>query len=317
LAKTNKKHPKRGKKPETAKPARGRARSGANKSRAGAGKAEGGPKRSRVVRRRGKKRKDEVEPIQKIETPRLPSELGIIPLRDTVIFPYMIAPLVIGRAKSLSLVDEAANTDRIVGLATQVVPDLEEPDTSDLNTVGTAATILKMLKFPDGSTRVLVQGSSRIRLKSFTQKEPYFKAEIEPVPEVADTSVETQALLRSVSDIFGRIVGLSPHLPDELQVAVMNIDNPSRAADLIASNINLSTAEKQEMLETFDTKVRLQKLIGFLNRELQVLELGSKIQSQVKTELDKSQREYYLRGVHRLKDLPRLADHLALVQEHA
>jgi ATP-dependent Lon protease len=115
------------------------------------------------------------------------------------------------------------------------------------------------------------------------------------VPELSDTTVETQALLRSVSDIFAKIVGHSPHLPDELQVAVMNIDNPSRAADLIASNINLSTLEKQEILETFDTKERLARLMTFLNRELQVLELGSKIQSQVKTELDKSQREYYLR----------------------
>jgi ATP-dependent Lon protease len=243
------------------------------------------------VKKRTKAKKPKVE----TEGTRLPSELGIIPLRDTVIFPYMIAPLVIGRAKSLQLVDEAANTDRLVGLATQVKPDIEDPAPEELNDVGTAATILKMLKFPDGSTRVLVQGTSRVRLSGFTQKEPYMKAQIDPVPEVPDSTVETQALLRSVSDIFGKIVGLSPHLPDELQVAVMNIDNPSRAADLIASNINLSTSEKQEMLETFDTKERLRKLITFLNRELQVLELGSKIQSQVKTELDKSQREYYLR----------------------
>jgi ATP-dependent Lon protease len=295
LAKTDQKKPKRKRKPREDKPVPGKARSGRKKTRDRASRTPGGKRQSQPRRKPKRKPKAAKEPSQKVEAPRLPPQLGIIPLRDTVIFPYMIAPLVIGRAKSLNLVDEAANTDRMVGLATQIMPDIEEPGSSDLSSVGTAATILKMLKFPDGSTRVLVQGSSRIKLKSFTQKEPYFKAEIEPVPEVADTSVETQALLRSVSDIFGRIVGLSPHLPDELQVAVMNIDNPSRAADLIASNINLSTPEKQEMLETFDTKARLQKLISFLNRELQVLELGSKIQSQVKTELDKSQREYYLR----------------------
>ena len=314
MAKTTKTKGKRGvkakPKPRAAKKpragsVRGRAAGAASKGRSGGG-AKSKPAKKTASRTR---RKSERKPArkqtrkpgvrkkskQKTETQRLPSELGIIPLRDTVIFPYMIAPLVIGRAKSLHLVDEAANTDRIVGLATQVKSEIEDPGTADLNTVGTAATILKMLKFPDGSTRVLVQGASRIRLKSFTQKDPYFKAQIEAVPEVADATVKTQALLRSVSDIFGRIVGLSPHLPDELQVAVMNIDNASRAADLIASNINLSTGEKQEMLETFDTKERLQKLIGFLNRELQVLELGSKIQSEVKTELDKSQREYYLR----------------------
>lgn len=310
MAKTTKTKGKQGAKPKSKPRAgkkqkdvarRGGAAGGKAKGRKGGGvKSKRQDKKAGVVRRKtrakpARKPRARKSPKQTAETPRLPSELGIIPLRDTVIFPYMIAPLVIGRAKSLHLVDEAANTDRMVGLATQVKPDIEDPDARDLNTVGTAATILKMLKFPDGSTRVLVQGASRVRLKNFTQKDPYFKAEIEPVPEVADASVETQALLRSVSDIFGRIVGLSPHLPDELQVAVMNIDNASRAADLIASNINLSTGEKQEMLETFDTKVRLQKLIGFLNRELQVLELGSKIQSQVKTELDKSQREYYLR----------------------
>jgi ATP-dependent Lon protease len=227
--------------------------------------------------------------------PKLPSELGIIPLRDTVIFPYMIAPLVIGRQRSLRLVDEAANGDRTIGLATQVRPDIEMPTPSDLYQVGTAATILKMLKFPDGSTRLLVQGIARVKIKKFTQQEPYLRATIVEVPEVDDESVEVQALLRSASGIFNKIVALSPHLPDELQVAVMNIDNPTRAADLIASNINLTTAEKQEILETFDTKPKLERLISYLNRELQVLELGSKIQSDVKSELDKTQREYYLR----------------------
>jgi ATP-dependent Lon protease len=303
LTKTTKKRPKAKRKVGREKTAREKLRPGRARKTAAVGRKSPGKKASQASKTRGRKpskprrkrtRKvaGRAEPSQPVETPRLPSELGIIPLRDTVIFPYMIAPLVIGRSKSLHLVDEAANTDRMVGLATQIKPDIEDPGTADLSAVGTAATILK---FPDGSTRVLVQGSSRIKLVSFSQENPYFRAQIEPVPELADTSVETQALLRSVSDIFGRIVGLSPHLPDELQVAVMNIDNASRAADLIASNINLSTPEKQEMLETFETKARLQKLIGFLNRELQVLELGSKIQSQVKTELDKSQREYYLR----------------------
>lgn len=271
----------------------------AGKSPAKPGKRPG-KKRERISRPsrtkvKARLAKSAPKPDGEFEAVKLPPELGIIPLRDTVIFPYMIAPLVIGRPRSLNLVDEAANGDRMVGLATQLKPDIEEPSPSDLHTVGTAATILKMLKFPDGSTRVLVQGTSRVKVKSYSQEQPYLRAEIEAVPEVGDMDVETQALLRSVSDTFGKIVSLSPHLPDELQVAVMNIDNPSRAADLIASNINLATSEKQEILETFDTKMRLEKLMGFLNRELQVLELGSKIQSQVKTEIDKSQREYYLR----------------------
>jgi ATP-dependent Lon protease len=252
-------------------------------------KDRGKDKKGKTRKPEKKKRLDEPEVV------KVPSELGVIPLRDTVIFPYMIAPLVIGRTRSLRLVDEASNGDRMVGLATQTRPDTENPAPTDLHNIGTAATILKMLKFPDGSTRILVQGVSRVRIRAYTQEEPYLRARVEPVPEKADSTVQTQALLRTISEIFGKIVALSPHLPDELQVAVMNIDNPSRAADLIASNINLSTQEKQEVLETFDTKQRLQKLVSLLNRELQVLELGSKIQSQVKTELDKSQREYYLR----------------------
>jgi ATP-dependent Lon protease len=322
LPKTTKPRPKRrpvkksGRKPRRAsgKPA-GKGRSAPKKAKRKPAKktraAPAGKVSAKLSKSRGKKRerisgptrtkvrarlaKRAPKPDGEFDAVKLPPDLGIIPLRDTVIFPYMIAPLVIGRPRSLNLVDEAANGDRMVGLATQVKPDIEVPSPSDLHAVGTAATILKMLKFPDGSTRVLVQGTSRIRIKSYSQEQPYLRAEIEAVPEVGEMDVETQALLRSVSDTFGKIISLSPHLPDELQVAVMNIDNPSRAADLIASNINLATSEKQEILETFDTKMRLERLMEFLNRELQVLELGSKIQSQVKTEIDKSQREYYLR----------------------
>ncbi|MFH1219317.1 MAG: endopeptidase La [Candidatus Eisenbacteria bacterium] len=253
------------------------------------------PKIAKIASKGKKKKLNKKKSQEEPEQPKIPSELGIIPLRDTVIFPYMIAPLVIGRTRSLRLVDEASNSDRMVGLATQTRPDTENPAPCDLHTIGIAATILKMLKFPDGSTRILVQGVSRVKIKAYAQEEPYLKARVEPVPETQESTVEIQALLRTISEIFGKIVSLSPHLPDELQVAVMNIDNPSRAADLIASNINLSTQEKQEILEIFDTKERLAKLVNYLNREHQVLELGSKIQSQVKTELDKTQREYYLR----------------------
>jgi ATP-dependent Lon protease len=205
------------------------------------------PRRKAGKGKAGKGKTARGKPRQKgpeeAEAPAIPAELGIIPLRDTVIFPYMIAPLVIGRTRSLRLVDEASNSDRTVGLATQTRPDTENPVPADLHTIGTAATILKMLKFPDGSTRILVQGNSRIKIKGFSQEEPYIRARVEPVPETSDSTVETQALLRTISEIFGKIVALSPHLPDELQVAVMNIDNPSRAADLIASNINLTTQE--------------------------------------------------------------------------
>ncbi|MCK4546700.1 MAG: endopeptidase La [Candidatus Eisenbacteria sp.] len=224
----------------------------------------------------------------------VPGEIGIIPLRDAVIFPHLVAPLVIGRPKSLAVVDEAIAGDRIVGLVVQR-NEKEDPSVDDLYPVGTAVLILKMLRFPDDTTRLLVQGVARVRVSEFLQTEPYFKARVIPVTSKREPTVKVRALTRSATGLFNKIVSLTPHLPEELAVAVMNLGDPSRTADLIASSINLSVHERQGILDLADVKKRLEKVYEYLGREEQVLELGSEIQAQVKEEMDKSQREYYLR----------------------
>ncbi len=225
----------------------------------------------------------------------IPEKLAILPLRDTVIYPYMVAPLVIARGKSVKLIDDALNGKRIIGVVAQRKAEIDSPTIKDLYEYGVAATILKMLKFPDGSIRLLIQGLSRIKIKTMLVDEPYFVTSIEIIKEKSEKSVEIDALSRNLLDTFNKIVALAPHLPDELHVAAMNLQDSSKMADLIAANLNLSVADKQMILETLSVRDRMKKLMVLLNRELEVLELGSKIQSQVKTEIDKNQREYVLR----------------------
>jgi len=225
----------------------------------------------------------------------IPARLGILPIRDTVIYPYMVSPLVIAREKSVRLIDDALSRNRIIGIVSQKKAEIDSPTTQDLYQFGVAATILKMLKFPDGTMRLLVQGLARIRIKEWLDTDPYFQATAEVVKEQFEKTVEVEALSRNLLDIFNRIVNMAPHLPDELHVAAMNLQDPSKMTDLIAANINLPVADKQMILETVDVSERMKKLMVLLNRELEVLEIGSKIQSQVKNEIDKNQREYVLR----------------------
>jgi ATP-dependent Lon protease len=245
------------------------------------------------------KRKDEKPMNKNIEEKEpefaIPARLGILPIRDTVIYPYMVSPLVIAREKSVRLIDDALSRNRIIGIVSQKKAEIDSPTTQDLYQFGVAATILKMLKFPDGTMRLLVQGLARIRIKEWLDTDPYFQATAEVVKEQFEKTVEVEALSRNLLDIFNRIVNMAPHLPDELHVAAMNLQDPSKMTDLIAANINLPVADKQMILETVDVSERMKKLMVLLNRELEVLEIGSKIQSQVKNEIDKNQREYVLR----------------------
>jgi len=235
------------------------------------------------------------EAIEKELDFSIPEQLGILPIRDTVIYPYMVAPLVIAREKSVKLIDDALSSNRIIGIVAQRKADIDSPIPSDLYSYGVAATILKMLKFPDGTIRLLIQGLSRIKVKQWVSTEPYFKAKIEVIQEKVEKSIEVEAISRNLLDTFNRIVSLAPHLPDELHVAAMNLQDPSKMSDLIAANLSLSVQDKQSILETVDVQERMKKLMVLLNRELEVLEIGSKIQSQVKNEIDKNQREYVLR----------------------
>jgi len=237
---------------------------------------------------------DRTEAERELEEVQLPPVLPVLPLRDMVIFPFIIAPLVIGQERSVKLVEDALAGDKMVALVAQREP-VEGAGPEHLFGVGTAAVIGRMLRLPDGTLRLLVQGVSRLRVGQFTQTEPYLKAEVEKVTEQAAHGVETEGLIRSVQDLFQRVGALAPYVPEELVVATNNITSPGQLADFIASNLNLKVEERQELLETFAANERLRKLSALLNRELEILEIGSRIQSEIRSEMDKTQRQYLLR----------------------
>ncbi len=226
---------------------------------------------------------------------KLPAELPVLPLRGVVIFPSAIAPLLISRGSSLRLVEDCLAGDRMLGLVTQKNPEDENPEPDALYARGTAGRILKMLKYPDGSVRVLVQGIARIEIREIHHREPYFRAEVRHVKDVHAPSKELDAIQAHTVTKFAKFVSMTPYLPDELQVVVMNIKDAGKLSDLIASNLNVSLEEKQDLLNTLEVQKRLEKLSNILNREIELLELGHKIQTQVQSELNKNQKEFYLR----------------------
>ena len=221
--------------------------------------------------------------------------LPILPLREAVVFPESMTPLAIGQERSVQLVDEAVASDRPVALVTTKSGEEEARSASDIYAVGTAAVIHKMIRVPDGTLRILVQGLRRVRLDRVVQEDPYLVGEFSDFPDVVGREREIEALARNVEGLFARIIALVPYLPDELQLAAANAENPSGLANLIATVMRLKTEEKQELLEEADVEARLRKLSAILTRELEVFELGTKIQSQVQSEMESSQREYFLR----------------------
>jgi ATP-dependent Lon protease len=233
--------------------------------------------------------------LQVVGGVEVPSRLPVLPLKETVVFPESLTPLAIGQERSIKLIDDVVADDRLVALVTVRDPATEHPGWDDLYEIGTAAVVHKLIRVPDGTLRILVQGLSRIRVTERIEDDPYLIAEIEPVPDVLEESQELEALTRNVQSLFGRIIGLVPYLPEELQVAAANVESPSALAHLVASTIRIKTEEKQRLLELDDVGARLRELSAILNRELEVFELGSKIQSQVQSEMEKGQREFFLR----------------------
>ncbi len=225
----------------------------------------------------------------------IPLEIAVLPIRGGVIFPNLSAPLVVSQARSIKLVDEVLAGTKLACIVTQKNPDIEEAVPNDLYRIGTVAVISKMLRFPDGTIRLLVQGLKRAKIVKFIAEEPYLKAKIDPVEEGGKKDVPTEALMRNIVNMFHKLVDLAPYLPEELMAMAMNIDEPGRLADFVASYTNFDVSDKQMLLETLEPKERLAKLDPLLTKELSILELGAKIRTQVKSELDKSQREYYLR----------------------
>jgi ATP-dependent Lon protease len=228
----------------------------------------------------------------------IPSELPILPLRDTVLFPNSFMPLAVARESSVRLIDDAIANGKLIAVFTQRDAAMEEPTQTDLYAIGTATHIHKMFKLPDGSLRLIVQGLARLRLDEIVSAQPYLRARVSPALEGTNDAdrLEIDALARNIKTNFQQVVSLSPLLSDDLQTLAMNIAEPGRLADFIASSLStISTAVKQEVLETLDIRTRMDALNRILIKELEVLELGSKIQSQVQSEVGKNQREYFLR----------------------
>jgi ATP-dependent Lon protease len=225
-----------------------------------------------------------------------PATLPVLPLKETVVFPQSMSPLAIGQERSVRLIDDVVAGDRLLALVTVKNPSTESPGWDDLYDVGTAALVHKMIKVPDGTLRILVQGLERIKLESRLDSDPYLLGEFSALPDVLIETPEVEALTRNVQGQFARIIGLAPYLPEELQLAAANVDDPSALAHLVASTLRtIKTEERQEILEEVNVEQRLRLISQILNRELEVFELGSKIQSQVQSEMEKGQREYFLR----------------------
>jgi len=225
-----------------------------------------------------------------------PIALPVLPLKETVVFPQSMSPLAIGQERSVRLIDDVVAGDRMLALVTARDASIDAPGWEDIYGVGTVALVHKMIKVPDGTLRILVQGIERIRLENRLDADPYLLGEFSDLPDVLEETPELEALTRNVQGLFARIIGLAPYLPEELQLAAANVDDPSALCHLVASTLRtIKTEERQEILEEVNVEARLRTVSAILNRELEVFELGSKIQSQVQSEMEKGQREYFLR----------------------
>lgn len=228
-------------------------------------------------------------------TPRLPRELPVLPIRDMVVFPGTVVPLTVGREKSKRLIDAVLAGDKLLVTCTQRRADTEDPGLDDIYRIGTACTVLKLLRMPDGTNSLLVHGLVRIGIESWSASEPYWRAIINPhEDEDVPPGLELEALAYTARQTAQQVIELSPNVPDEARLVLDNIDKPGPLADYLAANLSLGIAQKQELLETFDIADRLRKVNATLNNQLEVLQLSQKIQSDVRQQIDESQREYYL-----------------------
>jgi ATP-dependent Lon protease len=226
---------------------------------------------------------------------KIPTRLSVIPLRDMVVFPYLVVPLFVGRPMSLKALEKAMREDHLLVLVAQKDGEIQEPKPEDLYTVGCAASVLQELKLPDGTAKALIEGLKRVRILSLEKVDDHYEAEIEVIEEKESKNLEIDALMKNIVTQFEKAAQLGKPIPREVLLAALNIESPGRLADFVAFHLNLKTAERQEILEAIDPQVRLEKVSFYLGRELEILEIGSRIQSRVKEQMDKAQREYYLR----------------------
>ena len=221
--------------------------------------------------------------------------LPLIPLRNIVVFPQMVVPLFIGRSKSVKALEDILNKERMVVFASQKSEDVEEPDVKDICGIGTLSEVVQMQSLPDGTTKVLVEGVARVKIESFVSETPFFKVKIARIPEIDEMTVEVEASIRIIIKQFEKYVKLNKRIPPETLMSIINIDNPGRLADLIASYLTLKVDEKQAILEAVAVQKRLSKLSEFLDKEIEVLEVEKKLQGKVRRQIEKVQKEYYLK----------------------
>jgi ATP-dependent Lon protease len=220
--------------------------------------------------------------------------LPMLPLRDIIIFPYMVVPLFVGREKSINALEEAANRDNTIFMAAQKIAKIADPEEKDIFTVGTIGTVIQMLRLPDGTLKVLVEGKRRARTLEYLSKKDLFVVRLEEVEETDGNPTETQALVRSIHEAFEEFVRLNKKIPQDLALTITAIDDPGRLGDTIAAHLNLKLNDKQDILETSDRQVRLTKLYALLKSEIDILEVERKIRGRVRRQMEKSQKEYYL-----------------------
>jgi len=237
------------------------------------------------------------EKEEKEKEVEIPDTLPVLPVRDIVVFPYMILPLFVGREMSIKAIDHSLGANKMVMLLTQKDLNAENPAPDELYSVGTVGLIMRMLKLPDERVKILVQGLSKARIKKFTQQEPFFTAEIEKIVDYKpkEITIEIEATMRTVKEQIDKTVSLGKTLLPDIMIVIENLDDPGKLADLIASNIGLKTEQAQEVLELADPVLRLKKVSEILNREIELLTVQQKIQTEVRGEIDKTQREYFLR----------------------
>ncbi|QTN39069.1 endopeptidase La [Cryomorphaceae bacterium] len=236
------------------------------------------------------------EDEEQMNAEEVPQDLPILPLRNTVLFPGVVIPITVGRDKSIKLIKDAYKGDKTIGVVAQIDKTVEEPGAEDLYRVGTMARIIRMFRMPDGNTTVIIQGKKRFHLEELTETDPYFRAMIKSMEEAkpAAGDEEFEALVGTIKDLALQIIKDSPNIPTEATFAINNIESPSFLVNFISSNMNLEVEEKQKMLEMADLKVRASQTLKHLTAELQLLEMKNEIQSKVKTDIDKQQREYFL-----------------------
>src|SRR6202451_4724678 len=218
----------------------------------------------------------------------------VLPLRDIVVFPHMIVPLFVGREKSVRALEDVMKDDKQILLVTQKNAAQDDPGPADIYTVGTIGTVLQLLKLPDGTVKVLVEGGQRARIVRFTDNEAFFQASAEPVPDKAGDQQELEALARTAVTQFEQYIKLNKKIPPEVLVSINQIEDPSKLADTLASHLALKIPEKQELLEADTVSQRLEKVFGYMESEIGVLQVEKRIRNRVKRQMEKTQREYYL-----------------------